>query len=90
MNITQTGWDFKAMQKESDQSALIKIVRLIANLLTVEEIGQDIINVKANYYKDMIMKIKLILKKNQEASELNQELITCCLSCLSNAIFYEK
>lgn len=32
----------------------------------------------------------MILKKNPEVNEFNQELITCCLSCLSNSIYYEK
>lgn len=36
------GWDYAAMKTETDVEALMKIVRLIANLFTVSEIGQHI------------------------------------------------
>lgn len=42
--------------------AMIKIIRLIANLMTVEEIGLDLIKNKNSFYKDIIKKLKLILQ----------------------------
>ncbi|KRX07299.1 Armadillo-type fold [Pseudocohnilembus persalinus] len=88
MNITNTGWDFKQLQKENDVEALIKIIRLIANLLTVEDIGQDLIKNKNMYYKDLIKKLKQLI--HGKDIQLHQELIVCSLSCLANLTFYEK
>ena len=47
----------------SDSEALMKIIRLIANLLTVEEIGNDIVIKKGIYYKDLVKKLKMLLTK---------------------------
>ena len=35
-------WDYTAMKKQSDIQALMKIIRLIANLFTLPEIGNEI------------------------------------------------
>ena len=37
-----TAWDYKKIKEESDIDCTIKIIRLMANLLTVPTIGQDI------------------------------------------------
>ena len=43
----------------SDNDALIKIIRLLANLMTVEKIGIDFIANRMVYYKDILKKIKV-------------------------------
>lgn len=35
MGISMAAWDYQAMKKESDIEAIIKIIRLIANIFTV-------------------------------------------------------
>ena len=42
MGLSVAAWDFKHIKQESDIDCTIKIIRLIANLLTVPTIGQDI------------------------------------------------
>ena len=88
MGITHTSWDFKIMKTESDLEALIKLIRLIANLLTVENIGYDIITNKSNIYKELIKRLVILLTNKEIAKE--SELIYCCLSCLANSTYFEK
>lgn len=44
----------------SDTDALIKLIRLLANLMTVEKIGTDFITNRMVYYKDILKKIKIV------------------------------
>ena len=44
-------WDYQHIKKESDIDCAIKIIRLVANLLTVPAIGQDIYVNHAACYK---------------------------------------
>jgi hypothetical protein len=62
MGVSMAAWDYTAMKKESDIDALMKIVRLIANLFTVSEIGQHIYREHSTNYKDLIKTIKLLLE----------------------------
>lgn len=34
-NLTTHAWDYKALEKENDSDALLKIMRLFANLFTI-------------------------------------------------------
>ncbi|KAL4489170.1 hypothetical protein ABPG73_005657 [Tetrahymena malaccensis] len=90
LGLSTAAWDFKIMQKESDSEALIKLLRLIANLMTVQEIGTHLITKKGVYYHDLIKKCKLILQKYKDINEKNSEIINCVLSCLANVTFYDK
>jgi hypothetical protein len=45
----------------NDQDALIKIIRLIANLLTVEEIGYDLFKNKKLIYRDLVKKVRNLI-----------------------------
>ncbi len=35
MGLSMAAWDYQAIKKESDIEAIIKIIRLIANIFTV-------------------------------------------------------
>lgn len=61
MGISTMAWDYQVMKKESDVEALVKIIRLIANILTVNEIGMDIYINKGIQFKDLIKKLKILL-----------------------------
>lgn len=56
-------WDYQAIKKESDIEAIIKIIRLIANIFTVNEIGKDIYMNDSASYKELIKKMKTLLEK---------------------------
>ena len=88
MGITHTSWDFKIMKAEYDLEALIKLIRLIGNLLTVENIGYDVITNKQNIYRELIKRLVVLLTNKEIAKE--SELIFCCLSCLANGTYFEK
>lgn len=64
MGISKMAWDFQVMKKENDIEALVKIIRLIANLLTVSEIGNDIYtNNQGVLFRDLVKKLKILLEK---------------------------
>ena len=69
MGITHTSWDFKIMKAESDLEALIKLIRLIGNLLTVENIGYDVITNKQNIYRELIKRLVVLLTNKEIATE---------------------
>jgi ABC-type transporter Mla maintaining outer membrane lipid asymmetry ATPase subunit MlaF len=77
------------MKKESDIDALVKIIRLIANLFTVNEIGQDIYVNRGIHFKDLIRKLKELLEKKCNLVQ-HADLIVCNLSCMANALFYDR
>ena len=90
MGISKMAWDFQVMKKENDIEALVKIIRLIANLLTVSEIGNDIYTTNQGVlFRDLIKKLKILLEKKPNI-EANPDLIVCILSCLANALYYDK
>ncbi len=35
MNITKTGWDYKNLEKEDTHDAFLKIMRMLANFMTI-------------------------------------------------------
>ena len=61
MGISTMAWDYQVMKKQSDIEALVKIIRLIANLFTVNEIGMDIYLNKGIQFRDFIKKLKILL-----------------------------
>ena len=63
MGISTMAWDYQVMKKESDVEALVKIIRLIANIFTVNEIGMDIYINKGIQFRDLIKKLKILLEK---------------------------
>jgi len=77
----------------------MKLIRLIANLLTVNDIGVDIIT-KGLYYKDILKKFKQLLNAKNISYinrlfkiiyfRTNGELLSCVLSCLANITYYDK
>lgn len=56
-------WDYQAIKKESDIEAIIKIIRLIANIFTVNEIGRDIYMNDSGSYRELMKKLKGLLEK---------------------------
>ena len=67
MGVSMAAWDYQVMKKESDIDAIIKIIRLIANLFTVASIGTDIYTNDSKSYRELILKLKSLLeKKNME------------------------
>ena len=75
MGISTMAWDYQVMKKENDIEALVKIIRLIANLLTINEIGMDIYVNKGIQFRDLIKKLKILLEKKAsiEANPVNIE-----------------
>ena len=61
MGISMAAWDYQAMKKESDVEAIIKIIRLIANIFTVSESGQDIYVNDSKSFKELVIKLKNLL-----------------------------
>ena len=44
MGVSLATWEFDASKKkETDADVIIKLIRLLANLLTVERIGKDFV-----------------------------------------------
>lgn len=89
MGISVAAWDYQAMKKESDVDALVKIIRLLANLFTVNEIGQDIYVNRAAHFKDLVRKLKELLEKKCSLAQ-HADLIVCSLSCMANALYYDR
>ena len=46
-----------------DIDALIKLIRLIANLFTLEEIGLDFVQKRATNYKELLRKLNDLINK---------------------------
>lgn len=61
MGISMAAWDYTTMKKESDVEALMKIIRLIANIFTVSEIGQSVYRDYSANYRDLIKTLKMLL-----------------------------
>ncbi len=61
-------WDYQTMKKESDIEAIIKIIRLIANIFTVAQIGSDIYVNDSKSFKELIIKLKGILERKNIAN----------------------
>ena len=78
----------KQIEKEGDMEALMMMMRMMANLLTIEQIGLDFTQKKEIYYKDILKKTKFILENVKIAT--HSELIISSLCLLSNLSFYEK
>ena len=89
MGISVAAWDYQAMKKESDVEALVKIIRLLANLFTVNERGQDIYLNRGVHFKDLMKKLKDLLEKKCSIAQ-HADLIVCSLSCMANALFYDR
>lgn len=64
-------WDYTAMKKESDIEALMKIIRLMANLFTVPEIGQHIYRDYCHNYRDLIKTLKILLERKSNLEKHN-------------------
>ena len=62
------GWDYQVMKKESDVEALVKIIRLLANLFTITEIGTDIYVNRGIQFRDMVKKLKILLERKGDVS----------------------
>lgn len=56
-------WDYQAIKKQSDIEAIIKIIRLIANIFTVNQIGKDIYMNDPNSFRELVKKLKGLLQK---------------------------
>jgi hypothetical protein len=61
MGLSMAAWDYQAIKKESDIEAIIKIIRLIANIFTVTQIGEDIYMNDSQSYKEVIKKLRGLL-----------------------------
>jgi len=61
MGLSMAAWDYQHIKKESDIECTIRIIRLIANLLTVPTIGQDIYMNQPNCYRELTKKLKSLL-----------------------------
>jgi hypothetical protein len=72
----------------SDTDALVKLIRLIGNLLTVPAIGCDILSNHLTLYRDLVKKLRMLVH-NRDV-ETHQELVFCALSTLANATYYDS
>ena len=86
MNLTKTAWDYKNLEKEDNLDAFLKIMRMLANFMTIPQIGQDFFSKKEIYFKDVLKKVKFILENKKD----QHELVLCALSLLSNLCYFEK
>jgi hypothetical protein len=77
-----------ASAKENDQDAQIKLIRLLANLFTLDKIGIDFITKHTPKYKAILQKLNNLI--SEKKIKANEELIQCTLSCFVNMMFYEK
>lgn len=74
----------------------MKIIRLIANLFTVPEIGHSVYRDYSANYRDLIKTLKILLEKKSNLEKHNvtfllmKELIACVLSCLTNTLYYDR
>jgi uncharacterized membrane protein YgaE (UPF0421/DUF939 family) len=63
MGVSMAAWDYQAMRKESDVEALMKMIRLIANLFTVPEIGNHLYREKPEQYRQLVKQLAKVLEK---------------------------
>ena len=61
MGLSMAAWDYQHIKKESDIDCAIRIIRLMANLLTVPSIGEDIYMNHSNCYRELLKKLKKLL-----------------------------
>lgn len=64
------------------------MIRLIANLLTIPSIGEDLILHNNKVYKTIIKNLLMLCQK--KTVDTCEEIISCCLSCIANITYYEK
>ena len=76
------------LKKENNSEAFIKIIRLISNLIVVEEIGIDIFRNYTEIYIN-ILNILILMLISKDV-EIHEEIISCCLQCLSNITYYHR
>jgi hypothetical protein len=62
--ISFTSMDFQS-QKESDKEVLIKIIRLIANIITVDKIGSDLYMNRRHNFIEIAKKLIAVLRDKQ-------------------------
>ena len=63
MGVSMAAWDYQALRKESDVEALMKMIRLIANLFTVPEIGNHLYREKPEQYRQLVKQLAKVLEK---------------------------
>ena len=73
---------------QNDKKVLNKIIRLMANIFTVEEPAVNFINERFGQYKQLLKKLKYFMTESEVGN--NSELLVSVLNCISNILFYDK
>ncbi len=89
MNISFTSWDFKQLSRETAGEALTRLLRLLANLLSSLEIGQDLSANQVDCFRRVLQTVRTVLARRLNLAK-DKELALCGLSLLANLLFYEK
>ena len=73
---------------QDDKKVLNKIIRLLANIFTVEEPAINFINERFSQYKQLLKKLRFFMTESEVTN--NSELLISVLNCISNILFYDK
>lgn len=73
---------------QNDKNVLNKVIRLLANIFTVEEPSLHFIKERFPAYKQLLKKLRFFMTENEVVN--NSELLVCVLSCISNILYYDK
>lgn len=71
-----------------DKKVIDKIIRLMANMFTVEEPSLHFIKERFPQYKHLLKKLKFFMTENEVIN--NSELLISVLNCISNILYYDK
>jgi hypothetical protein len=73
---------------QDDKKVLNKIIRLMANMFTVEEPAIHFIKERFPQYKQLLKKLKYFMTEKELAN--NSELLISVLNCISNILYFDK
>ena len=73
---------------QDDKKVLNKIIRLMANMFTVEEPAVHFIKDRFTQYKQLLKKLKYFMTEKDLLN--NSELLISVLNCISNILYFDK
>lgn len=73
---------------QDDKKVLNKVIRLMANMFTVEEPAVHFIKERFGQYKQLLKKLKYFMTEKELAN--NSELLISVLNCISNILYFDK
>lgn len=73
---------------QDDKKVLNKVIRLMANMFTVEEPAVHFIKERFAQYKQLLKKLKYFMTEKELVN--NSELLISVLNCISNILYFDK